>query len=185
GPGPLRDLLRRSLTEGAISDTSDSEPAGAANRRRWTVAVPVGGGDEYSLTGEKLHVGNASVADLLAVTATVSEQGQEATRLLFVDARSPGVRVHARHEFMGLKGFPNAALTFDDVRVPRDHLLLEETEDRLTPALDIALDRGRMYLIAAPSLAIARLCLRWSRDFATRRSIDGRGLGEYDEIQRR
>src|SRR5690606_16706160 len=43
---------------------------------------------------------------------------------------------------------------------------------------------GRMYLIAAPSLAIGRLCLHWSRDFVNRRYVDGRNLGGYDEIQR-
>lgn len=184
GPGPLRDLLRRRLAEGAISGTADTEPTGAANRRRYTVAVPAGDPDAYALTGEKVHVGCASIADLLAVTATIAEEGEVATRLLFVDAHAPGVQVQARHEFMGLKGFPNAALRFDGVRVPRDQVLVEETEDRLTPALDAALDRGRMYLIAAPSLAIARLCAGWSREFATRRAVDGLGLGEYDQVQR-
>jgi alkylation response protein AidB-like acyl-CoA dehydrogenase len=178
--GPLRELLRARLAAGDLSGTADTEPTGAANQRRWTVATPIEGGAAYALTGEKMHVGCASVADLLAVTATVGD----VTRLLFVDAHAPGVTVSARHEFMGLRGFPNAALRFEDVRVPAGHLLVEDAEDRLTPALGAALDRGRMFLIAAPALAISRLCLRWSREFATRRSIDGRGLGEYDQIQR-
>ncbi|MDH6581124.1 hypothetical protein M2161_000230 [Streptomyces sp. SAI-133] len=42
-----------------------------------------------------------------------------------------------------------------------------------------------MHLIAAPSLAVARLCVGWMRDFAARRVIDERPLAEYDEIRRR
>ncbi|NED81960.1 hypothetical protein G3I76_17920, partial [Streptomyces sp. SID11233] len=36
----------------------------------------------------------------------------------------------------------------------------------------------------APAMAIARNCLDWSRAFLARRAVDGRRLGEYDEIQR-
>jgi hypothetical protein len=43
---------------------------------------------------------------------------------------------------------------------------------------------ARIYLIAAPSLAIAKLSAQWSRDFLLRRTVDGRPLGEYDQIQR-
>nr|AKA59493.1 acyl-CoA dehydrogenase [uncultured bacterium AZ_379] len=183
-PGPLLDLLRRSVASRRVSGTADTEPMGAANQRRWTTATPIEDGAAYRLTGEKIHIGNGPIAELLAVTATVVEQDREVTRLFFVDTSTPGFRVKSRHEFMGLKGFPNAALTFDDVRVPRERVLIEPTQDRLTPSLGTALLRGRLYLIAAPSLAIARSCLAYSRDFVRRRSIDGRSLGGYEAIQR-
>ena len=182
--GPLRDLVVDRLRRGAVSGTADTEPMGAANRRRWTTATPVEGGAAYLLRGEKVHIGNGPIADLLGVTATVQEPGGEATRLFFVDADSPGFSVRSGHEFMGLKGFPNAALTLDGVRVPAGRMLAEGRHERLTPSVNLALSRGRMYLIAAPSLAIARLCTGWQRDFARRRSIDGLALGGYDEPQR-
>ncbi|MFD5142867.1 acyl-CoA dehydrogenase family protein [Streptomyces sp. NPDC058401] len=43
---------------------------------------------------------------------------------------------------------------------------------------------GRILVIAPSSLAITKLCLQWSREFVGRRNVDGKGLGEYDEIQR-
>ncbi|NUT97027.1 MAG: acyl-CoA dehydrogenase, partial [Saccharothrix sp.] len=39
--------------------------------------------------------------------------------------------------------------------------------------------------IASPSLAIAKLCLGWQRNFVTRRVMDDRPLASYEEIQRR
>ncbi len=180
-PGPLRDLLRDSVRRGAPSCTADTEPHGAANRARFTTATPVDGGAAYILRGEKVFVGNAPIADVIAVVATEGEQ----RRMFFVDRDTPGLTVHASHEFMGIKGFPNGALSLDDVRVPRERLLVEDAYDvRITAGFARVANVGRVYLIAAPSLAFARLSLRWSADFLGRRTIDGRGLGEYPQIQR-
>jgi hypothetical protein len=41
---------------------------------------------------------------------------------------------------------------------------------------------ARMYVIAAPALAIARQCVAWSERFVARRHIDGRPLGEYRHV---
>jgi len=43
---------------------------------------------------------------------------------------------------------------------------------------------ARLYIVSAPARALAKLCAHWSREFVSRRSIDGLPLGEYDEIQR-
>lgn len=48
---------------------------------------------------------------------------------------------------------------------------------------DVLLD-GQLYFTAAPALAIARLCRRWSAEFLARRSVNGRPLIAYDAIQR-
>ena len=183
--GPLRDVIRRRVAEGAIFADADTEAIGAANRLRATVATPVDGGDAYLLTGEKICIGNAPVADFLAVSATVREEGREGVRIFFVDADSPGLRVTARHEFMGLKGAINGTLALDAVRVPRERMLVgPEDEWRLSPELSAISARARVYVVGAPALAIAKLCIRWAREFARRRFVDGRGLGDYDEIQR-
>jgi hypothetical protein len=132
-------------------------------------------------------VGNAPIADVLMVSATVVEDGREHRRLFFVDTDSPGFRLVAEHEFMGVKGFPNGAMVFDNVRVPRERMLVgrDRADVRVTVEASALVIVGRLYMIVAPSLAIARRCLEWSRGFVSQRSIDGRPLGEYDEIQRR
>ncbi|KPI20315.1 acyl-CoA dehydrogenase domain-containing protein [Actinobacteria bacterium OK074] len=184
-PGPLRDFVQDRVERGAVSCTADTEPEGAANTVRRTVAVPTEDGDAFLITGDKVFVGNAPIADVVIISATVTEQGTTQRRLFFVDADTPGLRVHAEHGFMGLRGFPNGAFTFDRVRVPRTRMLVEEGyEGRMTRTANLATMLGRNYLIAAPSLALARLGTAWAQDFASRRSVDGRTLDQYDEIRR-
>ncbi|TCO59526.1 acyl-CoA dehydrogenase family protein [Actinocrispum wychmicini] len=185
--GPLRDHLRARVAEGVVSGSADTEPGGAANQGRDTTATPVA--DGYLLNGEKIHIGNGPVARTLIVSATVPAQTPDGTptrRLFLVDTDSPGFRLGTTHEFMGLHGFPIAALGFTDVHVPVEHVLREATDTgtRLTPTLLQLVVTGRMYLIAAPSLAIARRCTQWAREFTGPRVIDGRPLAAYDLVQR-
>ncbi|MFF6785142.1 acyl-CoA dehydrogenase family protein [Streptomyces sp. NPDC012510] len=184
--GPLRDMLRDRVTEGLISSFADTEPTGAANHRRETVAVPSEDGAAYLVSGEKVFSGNAPVAELIGVVATFQEMGRELRRLVVVEPDAPGVRLSAEHEFMGIKGFPNGGFTLDQVRVPRENVFVEKPsahDVRITAEAGGLAILGRMYLIAAPSLAIAKQCLEWSRGFVKRRSVDGVPLGEYEEIQ--
>jgi alkylation response protein AidB-like acyl-CoA dehydrogenase len=183
--GPLRDYLLGRLADGVMSAAADTEPSGAANFTRDTTAVPARGG--YLINGEKIHIGNAPIADVFSVTATLRENGRQEPRLFFVEAGSPGFRVESSHEFMGIKGFPNGRLLLDDVYVPRERLFQEDRVDveyQITPQSTRMLTIGRLYLITAPSLALARQCLRWCRDFIGRRRVNGRPLAGYLEIQR-
>lgn len=209
-PGPLRDLITERVTKGILSAAADAEVAGAANRARTTVAVPVEDGAAYLLTGEKLFIGNGAVADFLDVSATVVDDTGPSVRLFFVDTDSPGFEVVTTQEFMGLRGAPIGMLRLNGVRVGADRLMPESLDQDwrmrpgddaaatapqgrnpgLIPDIDPGLSLGQLallgrHLVIAPaSLAVARSSLRWARDFVTRRSIDGRGLGEYEEIRR-
>ena len=182
--GPLRDYVRGRVADGVVSGVADTEPSGQANARRQTTATPTEDGTAYLLSGEKIHISNAPIADLLAVTATVTEADSTQTRLFFTDTSAPGFRVEAGHEFMGVKGFPNGRLVLDGVRVPRDRMLVEEAPGRHTPELTFLLMKGRLHIVVAPSLAIAKRGVRWAREFALRRRIDGCGLGEYEAVRR-
>ncbi len=184
-PGPLREMIAARVAEGIVSGGADTEPSGAANRLRTTTATPVENGAAYLLNGEKIYIGNGPVADLIDVSATLREGGREQVRLFFVDTRSPGFEVAGRHEFLGLRGAPNARLVLRNVRVPREHMLAgDEDEWRLSPEISSMAATARLYIIGAPSLAIAKLCAHWSRDFLSRRIVDGQPLGEYAQIQR-
>ncbi|MFF7636501.1 acyl-CoA dehydrogenase family protein [Kitasatospora sp. NPDC008050] len=184
-PGPLREALGARVRAGHLCGHADTEPAGAANRQRGTRAVPVEGGAAYLLTGQKVFTSNAPVAGMLSVTATVREAGGDRVRIFFVDTTSPGLTVAAQHEFMGLKGFPLGAITLKNVRVPAELMLAEEEQDQgVAPEPNQLIVRGRVHTIAAPALALGRLCLHWSREFAGRRQVDGRPLGSFEEIQR-
>jgi alkylation response protein AidB-like acyl-CoA dehydrogenase len=188
-PGTLRDYLVQRVADGVVSGAADTEPSGAANQGRQTTATPVEDGAAYLINGEKSHITNGAVSDVLVVSATVDNDGQPERRLFAVDTDQPGFRVRSQHRFLGLRGIINNALSFTDVRVPSEHTLVEASpgardEGRLTPTLLEIVVRGRLLLITAPSLAVARQCVGWMRDFATRRVVDGRPLTEYDHVQR-
>jgi len=86
---------------------------------------------------------------------------------------------------MGLHGAPLAVVRFDNVRVPAAQLLPAEVDAWRDDAALVRLAvLGRMLTVAPPSMAVTKLCLAWSREFVARRAIDGRGLGEYQEIKR-
>jgi alkylation response protein AidB-like acyl-CoA dehydrogenase len=179
--GPLRDLIARRVSEGAIFSDADTDPSGASNDLRSTTATLTADGSAYVIHGEKICIGNGPAADFLVVSATVNDADGERVEYFFLDTSSPGFSVRSEQEFMGLKGAKIGALTFDHVRVPREQMLnLPEDVDT-----EFEVNRpARMYIVSAPALAIAKLCAHWSREFVSRRSIDGLPLGEYDEIQR-
>ncbi|WNG18186.1 acyl-CoA dehydrogenase family protein [Cystobacter fuscus] len=184
--GPLRELLSAHVARGGLSASADSEPQGAANQRRATTATRVETADAYLLNGQKVFVGHAPVAELVSVSATIRENGQERVQMFFVRTDSPGVTAGQWHEYMGIKGFPNGWLNFDNVLVPASQMFVERASEhqvRVTPETAKMVARGRLHLIAAPSLAIAKLCVQWARDFVLRREIDGRKLADYQEIQ--
>ncbi|MFJ6672746.1 acyl-CoA dehydrogenase family protein [Actinosynnema sp. NPDC091369] len=177
--GPLREWVRDRVVAGVVSCTADTEPSGAHNSGRSTTATPVPGG--FRLDGRKIHVGNAPEAGAFVVTATLGDE----LRLFFLDAATPGVTITARHDFLGLSGFPNGSVEFDGAFVPAEQVLVEpEHAGRLTPVATRLVVLGRMHLIAAPSLAFARLAARFAASFVARRAIDGRPLGDYPEIRR-
>nr|CTQ90218.1 Acyl-CoA dehydrogenase, short-chain specific (EC 1.3.8.1) [Kibdelosporangium sp. MJ126-NF4] len=196
-PGLLRDIIADRVAKGIVSGTADAEVAGAANQARTTVAVPVDGGADYLITGEKLFIGNGAVAGFLDVSATVVDaDGNSAVRMFFVDTGSPGFEVVTRQEFMGLRGAPFGVLRLSGVRVPADRLMPESVDQgwRMRPGSNGAggqgldLSRlaalGRHLVIGPPSLAVARSSLRWAREFVNRRSIDSHALGTYEETRR-
>lgn len=179
--GPQRDLVARRLAEGAVSGWADTEPTGASNELPATVAEP---GDDggYRLTGEKVFISNGAIADELIVSAAVP--GASGACLFLVDTRSPGFRVRAVHDVIGLRGLPLGALDLDRVEVTPDRVLVGPGAHWRGPGLLEPLSsRGRTYLVSGAALAVARRAVACQRDFVLRRSVDGRGLGSLPAIR--
>ncbi|MFE6037792.1 acyl-CoA dehydrogenase family protein [Streptomyces sp. NPDC056452] len=183
--GELRDFVRRRIAEGTVSGFADTDESGQNNAFPSMTATLTEDGSSYLLRGRKLFTGHGTVADLLGVSATVVADGRRRVGAFFVDTRdAAGFRVASSLDYLGSRGLPNGALVLDDVRVPREHALLDPTGDQLPPLVGLMALTGRTYFTGAPALAIARNCLAWTRDFVARRSVDGRELGSYDSVQR-
>ncbi len=180
-PGPLHAFIAQHVSAGTVSGSSDTEPAGQNNSWRDTTATPTADGTAYVLEGAKRYTTNAPVAGVIVLTAAVQDTGgRRRLGLVVLDMASPGVTVGPRHDFLGSRGLPNASLRFDAVHVPAERVLLGSAPAGAGRPPSI----GRLLINAAPALAIARECLAISREFVAGRAVDGRPLGDYDQIQR-
>lgn len=185
--GYLRNYILEELQKGGFSGWADTEPTGAANRMASTTAVLCDDGEHYTITGKKVYIANGAIADILIVSATTTnENDKQEGNLFIVDTKNDGFSVERIHDLMGLKGFPIAALNFNNVKVHKNKMItIDEGHWRDTFLLEPLSALGRMYSVVAGSLAGAKKCLEWMTDFCKRKTIDGLSLGKYEEIQRK
>ena len=136
-------------------------------------------GDSYVLNGTKAWVTHGGESDYYIVFARTGEAGAKGISTLFVPAATPGVSRAKLEDKMGMKSSPTAQVTFDDVRVPADHLIGEEGSG-FRIAME-ALDGGRLG-IAACSVGLASAALDAALVFARDRKQFGTPIAQFEGI---
>jgi alkylation response protein AidB-like acyl-CoA dehydrogenase len=135
-PGLLAGTLRcaYALTEpGAGSDLGGLATAARRDGEGWV------------LTGEKVFIHNAPVADLALVLAVTdpARRKRGGMSMFLVDTALPGVRRAYHERKMGQRASPVGGFVFADVRLPGSALLGEE--GRGFGAVLRVLEKGRLY----------------------------------------
>ncbi len=167
------------LARGALSGFALTEPdAGNDYSRTRSVLVPVDGG--YLLSGEKLFITNAPIAQFLCVFARLGNAVDQYA-LVIVETDRPGFSVVEQCSFLGLPGIHNGLVRFDNVRIPRD-AVIGELGHGFEHLLDAA--TGGWMTLASVSSGVSRHCLRILRDWANRRVQWGSPIGKHEAIQR-
>jgi alkylation response protein AidB-like acyl-CoA dehydrogenase len=137
----------------------------------------------YVLNGSKTFVTNAPVADLFLVFATVERaKGVLGVTAFLVERDSPGFRVGATIEKMGLKTSPMAEIVFEDCAVPAENLL--GREGRGASIFNDSMEWERSCLPATILGAMGRQldeCVRYARE---RRQF-GKPIGEFQSVANR
>jgi butyryl-CoA dehydrogenase len=138
-------------------------------------------GDSYVLNGTKNFITNAPQSKVAIIFAmTQPEKGHKGISAFAVETSSPGWAVTRVEDKMGIHGAHSAQLSFTDLRVPRDNLILNEG-DGFKVAMK-TLDGGRIG-IAAQAIGIARASLEASLRYAQDRTTFGKPLTSYQAIQ--
>jgi alkylation response protein AidB-like acyl-CoA dehydrogenase len=112
----LPDLATgKKLAAYALTESSSGSDALAAKTR----AELTSDGD-YVLNGTKQFITNAGFADVFTVFAQV---GGDKFSAFVVDRSLPGVGVGPEEHKLGIRGSSTCAMTFEDVKVPKENLL--------------------------------------------------------------
>ncbi len=103
-----------------IGGVASSEPTGGSDIVRSVRTTAVDDGDFWVVTGEKKYITNAPIADFLVVLVrTRPEPTIHSLSLLIIPTDTPGFRVKATLDKLGMRSSPTGWIEFDQCRVPK------------------------------------------------------------------
>ena len=169
--------LMRAESKGAYCITE----AGAGSDVSGVKTTAVRDGDGWSLSGSKLWIHNAPVADVALVLArTDPAAGKRGMSIFIVDCASRGVSRGPKEHKLGQRASQVGELHFDDVKLPADALL--GTEGRGFHIMMSVLEKGRVG-IGALAVGIVQAALEASVEQARMRKQFGQAIAEFQAIQ--
>ena len=121
-----RDWLAPVIAGEMVASIAVSEPqAGSDVSQIRTQAVV--DGDDYVISGTKMWITNSTQADWLCLLANTGDGQRHSNKsLILVPMDAKGIEVSKPLEKLGMRASDTAQIFFDQVRVPRSHLIGEE-----------------------------------------------------------
>ena len=160
-----------------------SEPEAGSDAAAMT-AQAVRDGDGWVLSGTKAWVTSGNQAGVILAMARTDRPGERrgarGISAFIVTPELEGFRVGKKENKLGLRASPTVQLSFDQMRVPTDHLLGQEGKG-FVYAMQ-SLDNGRLG-VAAQAVGIARAALEYSVRYAAERRQFGHPIKEFEGIQ--
>jgi alkylation response protein AidB-like acyl-CoA dehydrogenase len=138
-------------------------------------------GDGWVINGSKMWITNAGDADyIITLARTDPTEGSRSMSMFIVPTNAPGLYVAPPEKKMGLGACHSNAITYENVKVPRENLLGEEGRG-LHQTLK-TLDGGRIS-IGALSVGIAQAAFEEAVRYAKDRKSFGVPIAEHQAIQ--
>jgi len=138
-------------------------------------------GDHFILNGTKLWISNSDVAGVFLVMANANPSaGYKGITCFVVDRDSEGLTIGKKEDKLGIRASGTCALTFEDVRVPKDHIL-GEFGHGYKYAISM-LNEGRVG-IAAQMVGLAQGCLNETLPYLRQRVQFGKSIWEFQGMQ--
>jgi alkylation response protein AidB-like acyl-CoA dehydrogenase len=163
-----RELLPKLIAGKLRMAVGYSEPSGGSDAAAILTRAKRDG-DDYVITGQKVFITNAHVADYMVITAkTDPAAGHKGLSLFLLDTKLPGVAIRNLNPMGRRTSLPNEVF-LDEVRVPASHLIGEE-------------NRGWPMLLAAASAGQMIKIIEIAKDWATQRKAFGQTITEFQAI---
>jgi alkylation response protein AidB-like acyl-CoA dehydrogenase len=139
-------------------------------------------GNEYIINGSKAFISGAGSTDVLVLMARTgdAQSGAAGISAFAVPADAPGISYGKKEEKMGWNSQPTRQISFDNVRIPANHLLGREGE-----GFKIAmkgLDGGRIN-IATCSVGAAQGALKQAQQYMHDRKQFGKPIASFQALQ--
>ena len=139
-------------------------------------------GDSYLIEGTKVFISGAGSTDVLVLMARTgdAQSGASGISAFAVPADAPGISYGKKEQKMGWNSQPTRTISFDNVRIPADHLLGREGE-----GFKIAmkgLDGGRIN-IATCSVGAAQGALNAAQQYMQDRKQFGKPIASFQALQ--
>ena len=156
-----------------------TEPEAGSDLTSLTTRL-VDDGDHYILNGRKVFITGAGHASHYLVYARFGDvPGYKGIGGILVEKGMPGFTFGKQEEFLGLRGMPSCDLIFEDVRVPKDNVVIQQGDFKnLMMTFDIERCGN-----AAMCLGVASAALEASKGYAAERHAFGRPICEFQAVQ--
>jgi alkylation response protein AidB-like acyl-CoA dehydrogenase len=165
-----------------IMGFSITEPeAGSDTASATTHAEKVG--DEYVINGNKVMIGNGTIANFLLVFCLTNPEAQSKSKrhsIIIVETDRKGYKADKIHGKMGIRASDTANIFFNNVRVPRENLLGTEGTGFLQ--LMKFFDHSRAY-VAAHGVGLAQGALEQAINYVKKRKQFGQTIGSFQITQ--
>ena len=137
-------------------------------------------GDGYRLNGRKAFITGGEEASHYFVYCRFGDKpGYGGIGGVLVEKGTPGFSFGKQEEFMGLRGMPSCDLIFEDVRVPKENVVIQKGQFKdLMTTFDLERCGN-----AAMCLGTAGGALEEARKYACERNAFGKAICEFQDIQ--
>jgi alkylation response protein AidB-like acyl-CoA dehydrogenase len=133
-------------------------------------------GDHWVLSGSKTYISNGQISDLVIVAARTVPEERYGIGLFVVEGGMAGFRRGKRLHKMGLQAQDTSELFFDEVKVPKTHVLGDPTQGfgYLSRFLS-----GERLIAAIDATALAQTAFDLTLEFVLGRRAFGRPIGTF------
>ncbi|MEX3941853.1 acyl-CoA dehydrogenase family protein [Paraburkholderia sp. BR10937] len=137
-------------------------------------------GDHWLLNGAKTYISNGSQADVVIVAARTVPGSRHGIGLFVVQADMPGFKRGNKLRKIGLHAQDTTELFFDDVKVPKSHVLGDPAKGFVYMSELLAHERLQ---VAIGSIAHAQVAFDITLDYVKERAAFGKPVGTFQHVR--